>query len=130
MRTIKNNLLQRLAAQAEEAEVQGLPKVASALTEQISKATIRSDEAFYLYASSEFQADVEEKLWDIAVRAADFYDTRFDALEMQGIVEKYAQDLVHEIRTKLGIEHGIGAHEPTVPGEIAGKVVLEIDSEE
>ncbi len=130
MRTIKNNLLQRLAAQAEEAEIQGLTKIATALTDKISKAAVRSDDDFYLYANSDFQTDIESNLWDIVIRAADFYDSRFDSLEMQEIIEKYAQDLIHEISVKLGATHQVGAHEPTVPGELPTKIVLEVDLED
>jgi len=132
MRTVKKTLLYRLAAQAEEAEIRGLTKVADALTDQIQKNSdnTRQTGTFYTYAAKDFQKDVEGKLWDIVVRAADFYDAGVDAADMQELVQKYAEDLVNDVRAKLGNKNGIGAYEPTVPGEETQRVVIELDEEE
>jgi Ribonuclease G/E len=127
MRTIKKNLLQRLALQAEEAELQGMVKVASALTEQITKQPVRDNEQFYVYSSEDFIKDVESKLWDASIRAADFFDIRVDAEQTQLMVEKFAQDLIKEIAVRGGAVHGVGAHEPNVPGEKIEEVAIEVE---
>ena len=49
---------------------------------------------------------------------------------MQAIAEKYAQDMIDEVRTKLGISHGVGAYEPNVPGEELERVAIELEDEE
>ena len=127
MRTITENLLSRLAAQATEAEVQGLVKVAEHLTNQLEKNPVRDNDVFYSYANNEFKKDIEVSLWDAIVRIADFHNTTFDATEMQGVVEKVAEDLVSEVRVKLGVVHGIGSHEPTVCGEVKQHTSIEVD---
>lgn len=128
MRTVKESLLNRLAAQADEAELQGLHKVAEALTEQVSKnaENTRSNEAFYLYSVEDLQKDVEANLWNAMVRVADFYDHDLDALQVNEIVEKFASDFVNEMRVSFGLKSVVGAHEPTVPGEILQKVDFEV----
>lgn len=132
MRTIKKNFFNRLVAQAEEAEIQGLNKVAEALTTQISKnaSNIRQDKAIYHYAELEFVKDIQEKLWDNIIRTADFYNVHIDALEMQEIVDRYAADMVNEVRNKLGVNHGIGAYEEPVPGEEFQQIKIEISDKE
>lgn len=133
MRTITENLLHRLAAQAQEAEVQGLSKVAESLTDQVEKhgSHVRSDEAFYSYNESDFRKDVNSKLWDIIVRAADFYGVRkFDAQEIQGLIENASQELVADFCHKVGVNHGVGAYEDKVPGETLDKSAIEVDEED
>lgn len=131
MRTVKKTLFHRLSVQAEEAELQGLTKTADALTTQIEKnsSNIRDNSAFYIYSEEDFKKDVEEKIWDIIVRASDFYDLSFDGKEMHKIVEKYANELSNEVRVKIGSDSCVGAYEPTVPGELREKVVIVIDEE-
>ena len=132
MRTIKQNLMQRMAMQASEAEVQGLHKVADALTNQVENHAnrTRDDDAFYVYADSDFRKDVEEQLWAVMVRAADFYGVRFfDAREINEIVESTADDMISNFRKKVGVRHGVGAYEPEVPGQPKHVVSIEIDEE-
>jgi hypothetical protein len=131
MRTIKKTLFYRLAAQAEEADLQGLTKVSEALTTQVTKHAelVREASESYIYPKHEFQKEIEEKFWDIVVRAADFYDISVDAKEMQPLVEKYAEELTHDIQVKLAIKHGVGAHEPLVPGELQDKILIEVVEE-
>lgn len=133
MRTIKKTFLTRLAAQAQEAEVQGLTKVADALTSQIEKNSdhIRKNEEFYVYSEKDVKADIQDKFWDIIVRIADYYDTNIDAKEMQALIDKAADDILNDVRVKLGINHGIGAYEPNVPGEeIPDRVTIELEEED
>jgi hypothetical protein len=130
MRTIKKTLLYRLAAQAQEADVQGLSKVSEMLTSQITKnaTSVRETDAGYVYSGSDFEKDVEEKIWDIVIRASDFYNVTVDAAEVQPLVEKYAEELMHDIMSKLAINHGVGAYEPLVSGQ--EKISLEIHEED
>lgn len=127
MRTITENQFNRLIVQAEEAEKQKITKIASNLTKQIEKASVRPDDASYLYAESSLKEDVESCLWDAALRIADFHNTTVDAVEIQGVIEAYSQHLIREIQVKANCEHGIGAYEPTVPGEERETVALEIE---
>lgn len=130
MRTIKENLFQRLAAQASEAELQGLAKVAESLTDQLEKLSIhvRPNDEKYSYSREDFLKDVHSQLWGAILRMADFYDIRrLDAAEVQEIIEKKAQDMIDEIKVLAGVQHGVGAWEDPVPGE--EKATIEIEEE-
>lgn len=129
MRTIKKNLFNRLVLQAEEAEIQGLTKVAESLTTQITKNAdnLRDDSVLYRYSAAQFGQDIHEKLWDFVIRTADFYNVSLEAQEMQKIIERYAADMIHEISNKLGINHSIGAYEEPLPGEQVEIIISDKD---
>ena len=133
MRTIKENLMYRLATQASEAELQGLTKVAEALTDQIEKHGnhVRANGDFYSYPDEEFKKDIVSQFWGAIIRIADFYDIRrFDAAEVQSLIDKMAQEMITELCVRAGIKHGVGAYEPPVSGEELQHVGIEVDEED
>lgn len=127
MRTVKETFAKRLALQKKEADVQGLTKVASNLEHVVEKSATREDAESYLYLEKDASSDVEKHMWEAAVRLADFYDCNIDAAQMQSVIEKLAGDLKQEVRVQGGVQHGIGAHEPTVPGEAPERVTIEVE---
>jgi hypothetical protein len=129
MRSLTKKLAHRLSAQAREAEIQGLTKVATHLDCAIEKNSIRENDANYTYAEEDFKDNVERNIWLSAVRAMDFYDCHIDAADMQPVIEKLAWILTEEVRIKGGVRHGVGAHEPNVPGERLEKVTIELSEE-
>lgn len=133
MRTITENLFHRLVAQAKEAEVQGFSKVAESLTNQVEKhaGSVRDDSAFYSYNEADFKKEVTSRFWDVIVRAADFYGVRrFDANEVEELIEKTAQEMIHSFCIHSGVTHGVGAYEDRVPGETLEKSSIEVDEED
>lgn len=128
MRSITKKLANRLSAQADEAQTQGLNKISTNLRDVINKHSLRKNDASYTYPEIDLKSDLEKPLWDAIVRIADFYDCNIDAPSMQGLVEKLSEGLIKEVCVKAGIKHGVGAYEPTVPGEIAQKVIIEIEN--
>jgi hypothetical protein len=132
MRTINKTLYSRLIAQAEEAEIQGLTKIADMILDQTEKnaEAIRSDEASYNYSSEELEADVEKCFWDAAVRVADYHDKSFDAKHLESIIKECSRTLLNELRASLQVEHGVGAFESTVPGEVKQRVVIAVEEDE
>lgn len=123
--SIDKQMFLRLAVQKDEAEVQGLYKIAKALEEQLESHPIRSAGEIYQYAAEELQADMEAGLWRLAMRTADYYGTTPDAREVQILVEKVANEFVEELRQKMGAEYG--AHEKSLPGEM--EVMIEVNLE-
>lgn len=109
--------MNRLSAQADEAELLGLKKTATNLKKQVAKNSTRETAADYIYTHADLEQDVHACLWDAVVRAADYYGAGFDAKKAQEIVEQLATDLVDGIRITSGIADGVGAYEPKVPGE-------------
>ena len=126
--SIKQSFLKKLTAQADEAELQNLPKIAEALTTVIAKnaSNIRTSDVKYSYSSDKFHQDIEENLWNIVVRAADFYNNSFDAAEIQPMIESYATSLILELKNKLGTLDGIGAYETPVLGEINNRTSMKL----
>lgn len=129
MRTVKKNFVHRLEAQAKEADIQGLSKISSHLGEIVKNQKVRDNDSSYVYSRSEFHKDVEKLLWKAAVRAADFYDCYIDAVQAQEVIESAASDFIHEMMNISGVEHGVGAHEPNVPGETSKYVSIEVGEE-
>lgn len=133
MRTITENLFHRLAAQAQEAEVQGLSKVAQGLTDQMEKhsSLLRHDDDFYKYSEKEFKSDLNSQFWGVIVRMADFYGVRkFDAAEFQNIIEIASESLLEDFKNLTKVSHGVGAYEEAVLGEVVEKVDIEVEEEE
>ncbi len=126
MRTISNTLKKRLIAQAEEANFQGLEKVAIRLVNQAKNSSVRSDFEEYIYSNAELKNDVENLFWSAVVRAEDYFGKTADAKEVGKIVEALAEELISSIRTKIGGDV-IGPHEPLVPGE--QRMIVEIDED-
>lgn len=127
MRTITENLKERIVAQSNEAKVQGLTKTASHLTDIAEKAPIRKNADSYTYSNEDFELDVEGAIWNAVVRFADFHNISVDGTQAQSIVEKTAKDLISELRAKTGTVHGVGAYESNVPGESKQTVVLTVE---
>jgi len=126
MRTISKNLKKRLIAQAEEANFQGLEKVAVKLVHQAKTNPTRQDTEEYIYSSAELKHDVENLIWSAIVRTEDYFGKTADAKEAGLIVEAMADELITSIRTKIGGDV-IGPHEPLVPGE--KRMIVEIDED-
>lgn len=129
MRTISKNLMERLVAQAEEAEIRGLTKVASHLTEKIEISPVRSDSDDYTYSKDSLKSDVESKLWDAAIRVSDFHNKSIDSKDVQDVIETYAEKIIDELQVIAGIRHGVGNYEPTLPGEVYEKTEIEVEEE-
>ena len=120
MRTISKNILKRLAAQANEADMYNDIKTADNLTKQIEKYAaddkVRSDDDKYEYSKEELAADLEKTFWDAAVRVFDYYEATPDAKEVQEIIEAQVDHFLGTIENMIP-EKDIGAHEPEVMGE-------------
>lgn len=127
MRTsIKDNLFQRILLQAEEAEFQKMERLASNLTAHLEKVAVRPDDEPYSYSKKEFDSDIMYHLWSAALRTADFHNiSRIDAVEVAELLEKHAEEIVNEICIKAGITHGVGAYEPSLPGEVVPSIEVE-----
>lgn len=125
MRTITKQMYKRLQAQGEEAKTLKLTKLANNISSLETK--VRGDNESYSYTQAQMQEDVEKALWAAVVRAADYYGAPFDALQVQGIIDKMASDLVDEVRVVVGNESGVGPYESLVPGEQREQVLFELE---
>ncbi len=118
MRTISKNILLRLTAQANEADIYNDVKTADHLTKQIEKYAddaVRADDAKHTYSKEQLAEDLETAFWDAAVRIFDYYEETPDAKEIQEIVEAQAGSFLETIENM--IHKDVGAYEEDVPGE-------------
>jgi len=130
-RTINSSLFEKISMQAEEAELLGLEKIARSLSAQLEKFSdkIRKDDEFYSYAKDELKEDVEGCLWDAAMRVADFYNVAPGEQKIQELIDEMSEWFINAMESTLNISDGVGAYEPTLPGEEKKVVVLEVSEE-
>lgn len=129
MRTITELHRDRLIAEADEADTEGLAKVAENLTRQIERTSVRANEAGYTYANEDFAQDVQDNLWSVIIRTADFHGATIDSKKAQELVDFYSDELVSVIKGAGKITSKIGAYEPPVPGETRQVPVIEVEEE-
>lgn len=132
MKTIKETMLLRLAAQAEEADTQGLTKVAESLTDLVTdqSSAVRPADESCTYERAEFEKDLNDILWEGVLTTLKFYDIHnFDAPALQELVDLVAEDLTEEVCAHAGIDHGVGAFESKTPGEGSESVILDVSDE-
>lgn len=142
MRTITKTAHARLQVQVEEASVQSktaatederekMFKIAETIKDKLDGTSVREDSKSYIYTSSQLEQDVEDVLWNAAIRVSDYFNSTLDGVETNEVVERYANKFINEMRVKLGNAHGVGAYEPGVPGEDKNTYVsIEIFEEE
>ncbi len=128
-RTISKNLLLRLSAQADEAEIYGNTKVAAALTDTITRFAeenaIRGDDEKYEYRSDDLRKDVRILVWSAAMRVFDYYENLPDARRIDEVVDDLTDTLVAAFENLVdGTDKG--KYEPATPGEHSD--VMEEDS--
>jgi hypothetical protein len=126
MRTISKNLKKRLIAQADEANFQGMEKVAAKLSIMANSTPTRNDFEEYVYSHNELQNDVENLLWSAAIRTQDYFGKTASAEGIGELIESLAEELISGIRKKVG-GSAVGPYEPLVPGE--QRMIVEIDED-
>lgn len=113
--SISQNILKRLVAQADEADIHGDFETSRQLTRQIDSLLVRASDDIYEYAKDEMEDDVKKCIWDAVLRIMDYYDESPDGRDMQQIVDFTTEQLIQSIENH--VTKNIGAFEPTVPGE-------------
>lgn len=127
MRTINDKMFARLTAQAEEARTLKMTKLANHLHDEVQKVAVRPQRENYTYTDSEMRTDVERALWDAMIRAADYFGAPFDAVKVQKVIDKMAEDLIDEVRVIVGNDSGVGPYDVPVPGERPEQVMFELE---
>ena len=124
MKTVTTTHFKRLIAQAEEARLLGLTKIAESIDSLV--VDTRDDKGIHIYASKELEKDVNDALWDAAVRVSDYLGASPDAKAIQAEIDRYAADFIRTMCVLANVKDGVGAYEPTVPGEHREVVALEV----
>jgi hypothetical protein len=127
MRTINDIYSTRLVAEAEEADNQGLTKIAENLTRQLETVNVRSHKQPYTYSSNSFEQDIQDALWSVVLRTADFHGTFIPAKVGQKVVDYFSEQIVDNIRKSASINGTRGFYEPNLPGEVNSSCIIDID---
>jgi len=127
-RSISESILKQVQAQANEAKTLGFDKLASALNEQVSCQSSRSDNEEYVYTYAELKEDIVAHLWKAALQVQDYYGKTADGRDIAALVFDHAEDIIDEIRTCARAQ--VGAHEPLVPGETRERTAIEVDGDD
>lgn len=130
MRTISEIYRDRLVAEADEADAIGLTKIAENLTRQIESNQVRSKNSSYTYSAEEFEQDIQDALWNVVVRTADFHGAFVDATKAQDLVDHFSREIISNIRSVAKISSVVGGHEPKLPGEKQTSDVLEVGEDD
>ena len=127
MRTINETYRDRLIAEADEADNLRLTKLAENITRQIESNPIRKSNEPYTYPNNAFEQDVQDAIWKVVVRTADFHGAYVNSQKAQEIVDYYSEEIVNNIRKTAKISTPIGAYEPKLMGESNEISVIEIE---
>jgi hypothetical protein len=127
MRTISEIYRDRLVAEADEADKLQLTKLAENITRQVEKNPVREASASYTYPVSDFKQDIQDSLWNLVIRTADFHGMYISSEKAQSIVDYFENEIVDNIRKAAGVSGDIGSYEPKLPGEDSGAVILDIE---
>ena len=130
MRTISEIYRDRLVAEADEADAIGLTKIAENLTRQIEASPVRSKNSSYTYSSEEFEQDLQDALWNVVIRTADFHGAFVDTAKAQDLVDHFSREITSSIRSVAKISSVVGAYEPKLPGEKQTFDMLEVEEDE
>lgn len=120
MTSINAQLLKRLNLQANEAKQQGKVELASHINTQLVKCASKviNENSDFSYSNVEFNHDVKEKLWDVLLTCASFYDLKsINTEKMDQVIEKFANEFVNEIRIANNVESVIGKFEEKLLGQ-------------
>jgi hypothetical protein len=127
MKTINEVYNARLMAEAEEADNRGLTKIAENLTRQLERTGVRSNKEPYVYSSKSFEQDVQDSLWQVILRTADFHGTFVPSKKGQDIVDYFSKQMIDSIRKSASINNVRGAYESKLPGESDNSCVISIE---
>ncbi len=107
-----NDILRnKLLLQAEEAQEQGMTKLAGAIESSVA------EEDFSSYA--EVEEKIHQDLWKIAAHIMGHYDMEsVDAKKLDKVVASWTERIISDLELSLGVDEQVKtAQEAKVPGE-------------
>jgi len=115
MKKLNETIYNKLLLQAEEANDQGLKKLANALYESLADDATKDDEDSSL---KELKTEVYNDLWKIATKIAGYYGSEsLDAKKLDPEINYASDKLFSLFKDSLNIESTFGLNEPEVMGE-------------
>jgi hypothetical protein len=109
-------IYRKLMAQAEEAQGQGLTKLASSIRQAISDDNDSGDEQ---YSYAQLNDEIHRDLWKLAKRIMMYYDVEDVEVEkLDKTILSWAVKMTDDLEVTLGVDTIVkGPLEPKLPGE-------------
>jgi hypothetical protein len=115
MKKLNETIYNKLLLQAEEANDQGLTKLANALFESLAEDAVKENGDSSL---KELKEEIYGDLWKIATKIAAYYGTEsLDTMKLDTEINYTSDKLFSLIKNVLDIESTFGPNEPEVIGE-------------
>lgn len=116
MTKINPDLYRKLLAQAEEAEHQGMTKLASDVKETIGN---EPDANIKEYSYTQMEHDIHRHLWKVATHVMKYYNvSNADIQKLDNGILLWASELIGELEENLEVNSKVkGPFEPKLPGE-------------
>ncbi len=129
MKSVSKKIINRLVAEANEADIHGEIKIADAITCQIEKLAVRDAEQDkeYTYSKEELEEDINSLLWQAVARIFDYYNETIDSRMIDEIVSFETTSFIESIESKM--HNKVGAYEEKTPGENSDSEVEDVEDD-
>ena len=116
MSKLNTTIYRKLLACAQEAEDQGLIKLASNIKEAIGVEAAEKPEP---YSYVEMENDIHRELWKAATHLVRYWNlNRVDVQKLDNSILIWASELIDEVEHSLGVSSApVGPLDPKVPGQ-------------
>ncbi len=105
----------KLLLQAEEAQHQGLTKLASGILQAVGPYPAEEPEN---YAYSDLNKNIYDQLWKVTSQIIAYHDIKsVQAEQLDQVLNVFAEKLINELEFCLGVEGQVGPLEPKLPGQ-------------
>lgn len=116
MSKLNTTIYRKLLACAQEAEEQGMVKLASNIKEAIGTDSTDTPEP---YSYGDMENDVQRELWKAATHLVRYWNLkRVDVQKLDNSILLYAAELIDEVEHSLGVgPDAVSSLDPKVPGQ-------------
>ncbi len=117
MKKFNSVIFNKLLLQAEEAEYQGLNKLATALHTNL-KPYLNEENSSSEYSMDEMKQEIYNNLWAAASSIIKYYDVQsVDAIKVHAAIEEMTENMLQNIKNSIEVSSTFGPLEPKTPGE-------------
>lgn len=109
-------LKEKLMLQAEEAELQGMTKLATCISNAVSEEEGRELKS---YSYKQLEEDIQKDVWKSAIKILSYYNPEsIDASRLDEYITACAQTILDTIEENLDLSNIRSRTETKVPGEV------------
>lgn len=115
MKKIGSVVYHKLMLQADEADFQGLEKLASDIREAVGQ---EFDDTLEIYSQDEMNQDIHQGLWKLATCILKRYNCQSaDAEKLNDAIESLASSFIERVESAISVDIE-NTNDPILPGEV------------